>query len=333
MTNKSLAIGLAIGLLSAVQLQSQRKPLFSEPITKLGHLPTSTDVRYDANRKADVRYSIDGAIALIPASKNFLVTWNGSDGKKQSAEFEPPNKVVAVVAADVSFDSRSGLYTYSYSVSTLGGSTQWMQTLYVAAARPENAAKPNSGWYSRPLTRYVADQLQATGGWAWSHVSDSLGIAPGVTVSGFRLVSRRPPALVKCYVAGRQRALLNAEDMPDELQAAIGAVAWKLPSGYTIGPAAANDTGSAASQADLLIASLDEAQKQGWLGGAATANSLRGTLAGIRSSIGRGGSAAAAAAVESTIKDLQGSRYQDVLSEGKALLQYRLPLLRQRLLR
>ncbi len=337
MTPKLLAISMTLGLATPLNLLAQRKPLSVGPLTHLAHEPTSVRQRFDPVRETHLEYQVEGTIEFLPSSGNFLLSWNGHDGTRQREIWEPRDKVAAVVAADVTFDQASCLYTYSYTVSNLPTAIQLLQTLYIEAGTLERAEKPDDGWYSRALTEYLNKELGVAGGWSWSQtrgtlgIPPALGIPPGQTVSGFQLVSRSPPAVVRCFAAGRVPPLRTTEDLPEELHKAIDEVAFRLPVGFTIGPAPEGPALSTAAELSQLQAFLAEAERQGWLGPAASASRVRTALAPLRSSVTAGRTLEAETQVATLLQEMGGAEYEGLLSEGRALLEYRLPLLRTKL--
>lgn len=324
------ALVAAICLAWPGDLHAQRKPLTVEPLTSIAHEPTANRLRFDPVTQAYRDYAVEGTIELVPSSGNFQLSWNGVDGSRQELTWEPPNKVSAIVAAEVSFDEANGLYTYSYTLTNLSSSAQKLNTFYVEAADVESAVAPDRGWYSRALTQYMMRELSIAG-WAWSQVRGTVGIPPGQSVAGFRITSRRSPAVVKSYVEGHTPPLRVKEDLPEELHAAIDRVYFRLPAGSTIGPGPEAVAGSAATQAAELLSLAEQAAREGWLGPAASANRMRASLAGIRSSVSRGDDGARATEQIATL--LRELRAPDnaLLSEGRSLLELRLRLLRDEL--
>ena len=252
MTPKLLAISMTLGLATPLNLLAQRKPLSVGPLTHLAHEPTSVRQRFDPVRETHLEYQVEGTIEFLPSSGNFLLSWNGHDGTRQREIWEPRDKVAAVVAADVTFDQASGLYTYSYTVSNLPTAIQLLQTLYFEAGTLERAEKPDDGWYSRALTEYLNKELGVAGGWAWSQtggtlgIPPALGIPPGQTVSGFQLYLT---GLVFLRIENPQQSAgafdfrdrtigLDVQwvrmSSPGELQLARGVIEQAIPGGYEL---------------------------------------------------------------------------------------------------
>lgn len=306
---------------------AQRKPLAVEQLTSLPHAPTGTRLRYDQALQKYVEYPVQGRIDFLSATGDFLLSWNGTDGSRQTMTWVPPNKVTATVTAEVEFDSSTGLYTYIYSVVNSSSSRQRIRTVYLGGATPESATAPDASWYSRPLSNFLKNTFSLTGGWAWSQTQEPFGIARGSTVSGFKLVSRSPPGVIRCFAAGAAPNLSVSEEPPDELHAAVNSSYYRLPEGLTIGPSPAPLPGGVHADLERLLSELGQAREQGWLGPQAGAGRLGDTLDDIRSSILGGRSSEARQRIEEFLDELSRGQYPDLLSEGRALLQYRMPLL------
>jgi hypothetical protein len=236
--------------------------------------------------------------------------------------FEPRTNVVPTIASSVTFDSSARRYVYSYEISNAPRAAQNLETIYVEADDPEPRSGP-SGWYSRSLSSYLVKQLAMRGGWAWSHVEAPFGVRPSASASGFSIMSVHPPGIVRCVAAGRTSPLVTTEDLPEELHAAIDAVAWRLPAGSCVGPVSESTPGSPAASIRAIVTSLDEAERQGWLGNTKTwSSAMRESLQRLRAHFAAGDAVAARAAMSKILAGLSADRA--MLSEGRALIELRL---------
>ncbi len=312
-------------------LSAQRRPLSVEPLTAIPFQPTATRMRYDSGTRTFVKYAVEGRIETLRATGDFLVSWNGSDGARHQLTWVPPNKLSVIVAARVSFDELGGLYTYSYAVSNLISSHQALAMLFIEGRGLEGAEEPNGSWYSSPLTPFLREELSISDGWIWSQPSGPRGIPPGQIVSGFRLASSVPPGVVRCYAVGRTPDLSSTgEEMPEELHEAIDEAYYRLPEGFTIGPAPV-EAENPEEELSQLVSFLDEAELEGWLGSPELAASILSSLEGIRSALSRGNTVQATEGITTVIGELDRLEDEGVLSEGKALLEYRLSSVRAHL--
>jgi hypothetical protein len=258
----------ALVLASESDLAAQRKPLTSDPITRLTHQPTGVRYRADTAGNAARPYPVNGRTDFLPATGDFRLAWMGQDGKERQVVWQPPNKLTAVVEAIVTFDAVTRLYTYTYTAINEASSKQALQTIYLEGDDVQSGSRP-AGWYSRALTDYLKTSLGVRSGWAWSDVSESKGIAPGVrrdSAGDFRVVSPEPPGIVRVFVSGYQRPMSSDEDLPDELHAAIDRAAWQLPRGVTIGPVRRNRI-DVIEELNRIIEWVDVAEAQGWTRG------------------------------------------------------------------
>lgn len=296
-----------------------------EQLTRIQHEPTAPRFRFDPVHERMVEYAVEGRIEFLPSSGNFLLSWNGLDGGRQEMLYEPPNKLSAVVAAEVTFDSQTGLYTYFYTVSNLPSSAQELNTVYIEGFQIEQAFRPDDTWYSRGFTSFLKTTF-ATDGWVWSRSFSGDGIAPGQTVSGFRFTTGSSPGIVNAYVEGRKPGLqAAAEELPDELHAALNQVYFRLPAGVTVGPAATTAPQTGEAQLDGLLSLIGQAERQGWLGTAASARSVRNSLTAIRAFVFAADTSRAKQHASTLLQNLRTDQYEGMLSEGRALIEFGLP--------
>jgi hypothetical protein len=134
-------------------------------------------------------------------------------------------------------------------------------------------------------------------------------------------------------VRGHNTVIASSEEVPEELAEGIANANWTLPSGFTIGPAPSATPSTAARDVSELMTFLGEAEQQGWLGSAATAGRARAALAGVGTSVGQRDRVRTATQINAVLADIDRALYADMLSEARALLRYRLPLLRDKVQR
>lgn len=336
MTKHTHALLWALALAAPGGLDAQRRPITIEPVTRVQHEPTRVGSRYDPVQKVWSTYDLDGRIEYIPATGSFLVSWNRQNDTRQTVVWEPRDRIAVEIAADVTFDAARGLYTYAYTVSNLRESAQNLAQIYIEGGMVEGGTSPDPSWWS---SQSISETFQvrkrfAIAGWVWSQFGGTKGIPPGETISGFELVSRSPPAVVRSVVMGRTPIVVygvDDEEMPEKLEAAIADANWHLPVGFTIGPAPDGPAASAAAEMSQLQAFLAEAERQGWLGSAASASRVRTALGPLRSSVAGGRTTEAGTQVTTLLQELGGAEYEGLLSEGRALLEHRLSLVRAKL--
>jgi hypothetical protein len=326
-TKLYLTVLLATAAAFPTEAMAQRKPLVAKPLVSLSHQPTGTRLRYDPAEDRYVEYQVQGRIDFVPATGDFLLSWNGVDGSRQTVTWVPPNKITATLTAEVELDTSSGLYTYTYTVLNSSSSRQRIRTVYLGGATPESVLAPDDSWYSRPLSDFLKDTFSLSGGWAWSQTREPLGIAPGSTVSGFKLVSRNPPSVIRCFAAGAAPNLSVREEPPAELHAAINSAYYRLPEGFTVGPTPAPFPADAQADLERLLSDLDQAREQGWLGPLAAASQILAVMDEVRSSVLAGRLTVARDGIEGILDVLSRGNFPDMPSEGRTLLLYRLPLL------
>ena len=265
MMRRALLVSVALLSLAMQGSTGRRKPLTAMQTTRIDHEPTAVRQRYDTSMKRFVTYSPDGRIGYRARSRDFLLDWTGPDGRRDSMTVELGDRVSAVVAASVTYDASTRLYTYDYTISNVGPDSQRLQTVYLEGGGITDARMPTSQWYSRSLTPYLTGQLRLHGGWAFSEVSSAGGIRLGHAVSGFRVRSTRPPTVVRVYVAGRRKTPSARSDLPEELHAALDAVAFKLPAGVTVGPDPEPEPRNNEEMLQRLERDLRLAEGAGWM--------------------------------------------------------------------
>lgn len=326
MALKPILLLAAVAVALPACVHAQRRPLEVQPLTRIVHEPTGPGFRYDPAREALVEYAVDGKIEFLRASGTFLLSWTGSDGSRKEILYEPPNKLSAVIVAEVTFDSQTGLYTYSYTVTNLTSSAQKLKAVYIEGVHIDEAFRPDHTWYSVGFTPFLKTTF-ATDGWMWARTRGSNGIVPGETVTGFKFTSRRAPGIVTSYIEGWRPALRGVgEDLPEELHAAINRVYFRLPAGLTIGPASSNVPQTVRAQLESLLSLLNEAERQSWLGTSVAARDVRSTLTAIRAFVVDGDMIRARQQASTLLQNVRTHQYEGMLSEGRALVELRMPL-------
>jgi hypothetical protein len=162
----------------------------------------------------------------------------------------PANQLSVGVSTNVTFDSASGLYTYTYTLNNASTSQQaaWLFALQLNGT-VISSSSPN-GWSSaihdaEPLLSWAATDVGTlppdfvdTG-----NVPPSpFVIAPGAVLSGFQLVSPDPPGNATFFAQGDTLLTQVAEDtgdLPQEGQEVPPLTADSI-SGGTVGPLPVN---------------------------------------------------------------------------------------------
>jgi hypothetical protein len=322
----ALLVTLALALPTVAP--AQRKPIGIAPLTRIDHKATRTPLLYDSVTKRFAPFVVDGRIDLDVASGNFVVSWNREEGGRERVVWEPPQKISIMLAADVTFDRVTGLYTYRYTITNRPQSRQDIGMLFIEGGPTLGGVRAVDGWLTLALGGVAKQRLGVSGGWAWGPAEDTMFVRPGQTVT-LHVSSKFPPAVVRCAVRGHN-AVIAGPELPDELEEGIANANWTLPSGFTIGPAPSATPGTAAGEVSELLTFLGEAERQGWLGSAATAGRARAALAGVGEAVGQRDRVKAATQINAVLGDLDRAPYIDMLSEARALLRYRLPLLRDK---
>jgi hypothetical protein len=328
-TRLASAILMSLTIALPATAQGQRKAVGMQLLARVDYKPTRTGLRYDSVTKRFVPFTIDGTIDADAASGNFVVSWNREDGGRERVVWEPPQKISIMLAADVTFDQASGLYTYVYTITNRPESRQALGTLFIEGDPTVGRIRIADGWLTMGIGESLQRRLGVTGGWSWSRPEEDKHVQPGQTVTQ-QISSKSPPAVVRCFVRGQNTVIASSEEVPEELAEGIANANWTLPSGFTIGPAPSATPATATGDMSQLLTFLGEAERQGWLGSSATASRARAALAGVGAAVDQRDRVKTATQINAVLSDIDRAPYADMLSEARALLRYRLPLLRDK---
>lgn len=317
-------------LLATTPLSAERKPLPRPTLKKIKHQPTGTNLRYNPKTKQSEEYELAGKIIYDEKTGNFLLRWTGMDGRRKTIVYEPATRLDAVIAARVDHDPKGNVYRYSYLLSNLPTSERKLQSFYLETqALIDNVKAPDATWgHSTALTDYLRQQFQVEAGWTWSQTRHGrVGLLPGEKAVGFSYLSLGLPGVVKCYV--RHHAYLKGvgEGMPEELNAALDPLAWKIPQGVTVGPVAPPEIIHPATFARKLIEMLDVSIEQGWIESPSVAQEMRTLLGNAAAAFDRGELERASDLLESLLKRVEEENEQTLLSEAYALLKFNVEFL------
>lgn len=322
-------------LLSPVlPLSADRKPLTQPVLKKIVHSPTGVRLKRDPKTDGWVEYKLDGDITYEEKTGNFLLRWTGADGRRKTVVYAPATRLNAQVAARVEYLPDLRGYRYLYQVSNLPTSQRKLHTFYVEAQAPvEKVGAPDDSWgYSRPLTDYLQAQLEVKAGWAWSQTREGReGLTPGENAAGFSFVSAGLPAVMKCYI--RHHAYMKGvgEELPEELHAAIDRVAWKIPSGVTVGPATPPEPFHPAVFVRRILEMVDVSAKQGWIESPKVKLEFQAMLAQAEEALVRKENARASVLLRRLLGRVEAEKGKTLLSEAYALLKFNVQYLESQL--
>jgi hypothetical protein len=255
---------MSAGLAAAgMQPQLTRAPLqrsnptLNSPTTYLKR--TRVDPRTGRASEYDPKPQL---VLLDERAGRYSLRWIGYDGLQKAILYQRPDRIDAVVAADVEAKA-DGLYRYRYRVRVLPTSGQPLvrfvvqnfandvrpipqANLHIGRQRGNVSAFSSGHWYGfAPLQGYPAR-------------------TPGQEVV-VEIESRAHPGLVECRVAGAPAGMDGVgEEPPQELMEPLPrADAW--PHGHTIGPIDRLAPLQAGEKAKQLLAWLPEFERLGWM--------------------------------------------------------------------
>lgn len=311
--------------LAAFAAQAQRTPLTPVEFTGIEHAQGGTRDRLNPTTKKWEKYDLETRIVYDEPSGNFLLQWNGIDGKRKTIVYRPANRMHAVVSARVEFDSTDETFRYKYALRNLPSSKREVQSFYLEAkASVHKADSPDESWsYSAPLTDYLMKALKVQGGWTWAQVGgEKNGLSPGVSTYGFSIQSGALPGIVRCFVAGRPGMKGVGEDPPEELMAALDPVSWLIPSGVTVGPVAPPRDFDRIGFLKEIETMISVSLQQGWILAPGLAEQLTGSIHQSIASLQSQEPQAARQILERLLKQVEGEKENRLLSESYALLKY-----------
>lgn len=313
---------------------AQRTPLAPVELTKISYEPGGTRDRFNPVTKQWEKLALDRKIVHDEASGNFLLQWNGLDGKRKTIIYRPATHLHAVVTAKVEPDVTGSRFRYVYAIRNLPTSRRHLQSFYIETkADVDKPESPDATWgYSGPFTDYLMKVFQVKGGWDWAQTRNGRnGLLSGESSYGFSFRSTGLPALVKCYVAGSPGMKGVGEEPPEELMAALDPVLWLVPHGVTVGPVAAPENLDSVVFLNEVDAMVEIAVQQGWVLSPSLAQELRESLKSAVASLQQENSNGTVETLQGLLKRVEEEKEKALLSEAYALLKYNIEFLLSRL--
>lgn len=123
----------------------------------------------------------------------------------------PPTKITPVVESKVSFDKKTNLYTYDYTVSNLGSDNLPIGLFMI---RRQDNLTTTQGKPYKWIDGLDTDKEY----YQWSSAIKS-AVKPNQKVSGFKLISSSPPGIGKFYAYGQTTGELIATPTDGDLEA------------------------------------------------------------------------------------------------------------------
>jgi hypothetical protein len=163
------------------------------------------------------------------------------------AAVESPGNIRAIVKGTTSFDKKTGLYTYDYSITNYGDSPKSVHEFHIPlrGATILNLVSP-PGWEA------AVNRAQTMVGWCAcrkdgfvppaGYVNDGRGIPskyvvkPGATLSGFSFQSPYPPSPGIFYAGGWVPIPVEGVDFPEGQEPILSEFPKNLLSGEVTGP-------------------------------------------------------------------------------------------------
>lgn len=319
-----LLIVLALAVSDAV---AQRTPLTHVDLTRIDYPLGGSRERFNAATKKWEKYSLEQKIAYEDKTGDFLLQWNGLDGKRKTIAYRPATRLYVTLVARIEKNPSNGALRYTYAVRNLPNSQRELQALYVETkAAVVDVKSPDGTWgHSAPFTDYLTNVLKAEAGWTWARTaSEKPGLLPGEGTYGFSFQSEGLPAPVKCFAANRRGMKGIGEDPPEELMAALDPVTWFIPSGITVGPVAPPENLEPAAHLRNVRQMVDVAVQQGWILSPAVAREVKDALTRAIDFLNSGHTTSGRETLEGLMKRVEEERERILLSEAYAIIRYNL---------
>lgn len=332
-SQRAFAVGVALSL-GVCGASAQRTALTPVQLTKIEYPVGGT--REKLNQKANRldKYDLDQRIVYDENSGDFLLQWNGSDGKRKTVVYHPANRLHAAVVAQTSpLPSGNGL-RYVYAVRNLPNSQRDLQVLYLSIGADVNdAASPDATWGpSVPFTEYLTRSLKVPRGWRWAQTrSGRAGLRPGEGAYGFAFSSRGLPAPVQVFVDIQKGMKGVDEEAPEELLAALDPITWVIPKGWTVGPVAPPSTLEPSKFLTDMRGMVDTALQQGWILSPAVAKEMSDALSGASAVMSSADNVVKRRNLQAILKTVEEEKDKALLSEAYAILKYNLEFLLTRM--
>ncbi|GEM_PF-6484933 len=313
---------------------AQRTSLTPIELAKIENPEGGTRERLNPKANRLDKYDLDQKIVYEEKSGDFLLQWNGFDGKRKTVVYHPANRLHAVVTARVERDPTGNNFRYTYAVRNLPNSQRELQVLYIAiGADVSKAESPDATWGpSVAFTDYLKKALETPSGWRWSQTRGGrAGLRPGESAYGFAFHSPGLPTPMRCFADIQKGMKGVGEEVPEELMAALDPVTWLIPKGVTIGPVTPPEKLEPAKFLMEIEGMIEVATQQGWILSPPIAKEFRDSLAASATLMGRTDSRAKRAALEAILKRVEEEKDKALLSEAYAILRYNLEFLLSRI--
>jgi hypothetical protein len=208
------------------------------------------------------------SVTYSPTLGVYLLQY-GAEGQTYVDTLEPATKIDPVVSCDVTFDNLTNLYTYSYILSLLPSSQQYLVSFQLFySADIQGRQKPSSRWDIFDIPGQKNTEWSNTNIHSSGLHSDTTDIRPGGSMSGFSYKSDGLPIIINGYFEGNVPGLAFSAEPPTrmhELLSPILAFPNNTVIRRTLGPKDPPTPFIALDFLDTLISMAQEALSLGWI--------------------------------------------------------------------
>lgn len=108
----------------------------------------------------------------------------------------PPTRIEPNLSVKITSDIKTGIYTYSYTLTNGRGAAIPLRRFLIRATNPPDTSQAPEKWQGKP---WIEDDVMEYFGWSATPFS---AIAPGESKSGFILKTAKAPGLIQFYTLG-----------------------------------------------------------------------------------------------------------------------------------
>ena len=265
------------------------------------------------------------SVTYLPTQGVYLLEYT-VEGVSYSDTLIPATKIDPVVKCEVAFDPSTTLYRYSYSLSLLPSSQQYLESFAVDySANIQQKQKPANRWdifdYSKQhRIDWTNSNIDTTG-----LRTDTTDIGPGGSLGGFSYKSFGLPTIVNSYSQGNAPGLAFTGEPPSKMEELL-ALILDFPNNtviqVTLGPEDPPSPFDGINFLDILASYTTRSRSLGWIKDQPTADKYLAYFSLARDKLVQGDSVGARTSLQQVLRDVDIDSIANLTSEAYALLKY-----------
>ncbi|GEM_PF-4637511 len=265
------------------------------------------------------------SVTYVPSSGVYILQYT-VEGVTYIDTLIPKTKIDPVVKCAVSFESSNNLYTYSYTLSLLPSSQQYLLSFRLFySAIIQQRQKPTARWdiFDVPGQNNID--------WANTNI-DTTGlhtattdIGPGMSLSGFSLKSSGLPTIINSYLEGNAPGLAFTGEPPQKMEDLLSPIV-DFPNNTvirrTLGPSLPPSPFDSLKFLDTVKSYINQARSLNWITADTIKNKYLALTDSARAQIQRGSGQFARITLDSVIAKTKRDSSGAITSEAYALLRF-----------